>query len=282
MPGELTTAIVHATTALVLMVDGDGRILLVNPAMERFTGQTELELLGRRFWEVYVIPEDVSEAQRAVAVALTSGTSFLEEADWIRADGAWRRVSMQNSVVSNEVGQPYAIAIVAIDVTEQRQREARVHRAATTDALTGTWNRRVLFDAMQAHLHPKTGPGCAVLFCDIDHFKAVNDEHGHTRGDQVLVEVAARLGEFAGPKDLVARIGGDEFVMLLPGFNESEVPVLVDRVQRRLQEPMETGTEVLPISVSVGGASGYPGQDPDDVLTFADRSMYLRKHHRTD
>jgi len=207
--------------------------------------------------------------------------SFLDEGDWLRADGAWRRVSMQNSVVTDDAGRPNAVATVAIDVTEQREREALVQRKATTDALTGTWNRGVLFDAMQQHLDVGTGRGCAVLFCDVDDFKAVNDQHGHARGDHLLMEVAARLLEFAGPGDLVARFGGDEFVLLLPGVDESQVTTLASRVQARMQEPVQSGAARLPLSVTVGSAQGVPGEEPDHVLALADRSMYSRKRRGT-
>ena len=278
---DLTGAVVRATTALVVMVDGGGRILLANPAMERFTGLAESELLGRHFCDVYVIPVDVPRAQEAVAAALTGGVSFFDEGDWLRADGVWRRVSMQNSVVTDDAGRPYAIATVAIDVTEQRQREELVHRRATTDALTGTWNRGVLFEAMQEHLDADTGRGCGLLFCDVDDFKAVNDEHGHALGDQLLVEVAQRLLAAAGPDAVVARFGGDEFVVLLPGVGESAVGELGSRVQARMREPLQTGAVRLPVSVSVGSAIGRPGDDPDHVLALADRSMYRRKRSRS-
>ena len=190
-------------------------------------------------------------------------------------------MSMQNSVVTHEAHRPYGIATVAIDVTKQREQEAFMHREAITDALTRTWNRRVLLEAMQLHLQRNTGAGCVVLFCDVDDFRAVNNEHGHACGDQLLVEVATRLQEFAGANDLVARLRGDEFVFLLPGLEESKVPALVGRVQRRMHEPLETKDAALPSSVNVGGAIGHPGEDPVDVLAFADRSMYTRKSHRT-
>jgi diguanylate cyclase (GGDEF)-like protein/PAS domain S-box-containing protein len=279
--GELRAAIVEATTALVMLVDSRGAILLVNPALERFLGRPESELLGRPFWEVHVVPEDVLRAQEAVSAAVTGGASFADEGDWVRADGTRRRVSMQNSVVTDDAGRPCAIATVAIDVTEQRQREALVQRRATTDSLTGTWNRGVLFDALQEHLAPGTGRGCALLFCDVDDFKAVNDQHGHARGDQLLIEVADRLLEFAGPDDLVARFGGDEFVMLVPDVDDSQLEALVSRVHARMQAPLLTATGPLPLSLSIGSAHGRPGEDPDHLLASADRSMYSRKRRRT-
>jgi diguanylate cyclase (GGDEF)-like protein/PAS domain S-box-containing protein len=281
MSAELSRAVVEATTALVMVIDGNGDIVLANPAMQRFTGLTEAEIVGRPFWTVYVTPEDVPRARQAVGAALAGGASFLDEGTWFRGDGVRRRVSMQNSVVSDDDGRPTGIAVVAIDVTEQRQREALVQRRATTDALTGTWNRSVLFEALQQHLDPGTGRGCALLFCDVDDFKTVNDRHGHTRGDQLLVEVARRLLEVAGPEGLVARFGGDEFVLLLPGADEAELPLLAGRVQARMQEPLVTGTVSFPLSVSVGSAYGHRGEDPDDVLAVADRSMYRRKRRRT-
>jgi len=277
----LPHAIVQATTALVMLLGSEGEIVLANPAMQAFTGRTEAELVGRPFWEVYVTPEDVPRARLAVSAAVSGGTSFLDEGTWFRGDGARRRVSMQNSVVIDETGRPYGIAVVAIDVTEHRQREEHFERRATTDVLTGTWNRGVLFDALQRHLDRDGGRGCALLFCDVDDFKAVNDLHGHARGDQLLVEIAARLLQLAGPDDLVARFGGDEFVVLLPDVEESELAALVDRVHKVMRQPLPPGTGSVPLSVSVGSAHGRPGEDPDDVLARADRSMYSRKRHRS-
>ena len=96
-------------------------------------------------------------------------------------------------------GLPYAIACVGVDVTADRRREELLHQRAQTDLLTGIANRGALFEALHRRL--EEGPGCALLFCDLDQFKAVNDEYGHAVGDRILAEVAARLVGVAAPGD---------------------------------------------------------------------------------
>ena len=118
-----------------------------------------------------------------------------------------------------------------------------------------------------------------MLFCDIDGFKAINDEHGHGVGDQLLVEVAFRLSNLAGPEALVARLGGDEFVVLQPGTTESALTERVRLTQTAMQAPLETPAGGLSFSISIGSGIGHPG-DHDAVLAHADRSMYHSKSHR--
>ncbi|WP_448624080.1 sensor domain-containing diguanylate cyclase [Geodermatophilus sp. URMC 64] len=271
--GDLTQAFVTSTAAMVIVVDGAGRIQLVNPAVEAFTGLTAAELTGRFFWDVYVVPEDVAPAQEAVRTAMSTAAAFAIEADWLDADGARRRVVMHNSVLPDLDGRPAAIACVAIDVTE-------VHQRSTVDPLTGARNRAGLFEALNRHLHPERGEGCAVLFCDLDDFKLVNDAYGHTVGDRLLVEVAHRLRDTARPTDTVARIGGDEFVVVCPAGDEASLAALVQRVAARLHEPLPTAAGPIDLRVSIGAAVGHPGEDPDDVLTHADSAMYRIKHRR--
>src|SRR4051794_4215187 len=110
---------------MVVIVDAAGRIVLTNPALERFTGLPAEELAGRLFWDVYVVPGDVLPAQAAMATAIETGEPFPTEADWIAAGGARRRVAMHCSVLPDLFGRPSAVACVAIDVTS-------VHRRGTT------------------------------------------------------------------------------------------------------------------------------------------------------
>jgi diguanylate cyclase (GGDEF)-like protein/PAS domain S-box-containing protein len=278
MDDDLLRAFVDATDALVCIIDGTGRILLVNRALELFTGRTADELHGQWFWDVYVAPEHVVLAQDAVERAMASGTAHPQEADWLTADGDRRRVAMRNTVLLDDEGLPYAIACVGIDVTADRHREELLHQRAQTDLLTGIANRGALFEALHRRL--EEGPGCALLFCDLDQFKAVNDEHGHAVGDRILAEAAARLVGVAGPGELVARFGGDEFVILCPDPDEAALEELVVRVMAEMGRPFPGPEGPLTLGVSVGVAVGEAGESGDELIGRADRAMYGAKTHQ--
>jgi cyclic di-GMP phosphodiesterase Gmr len=275
--GRLAREFVEGTDALVCVVDEDGRILLANPALQRFTGRAPAELLGRVFVDVFVVPEHREPALDAVERAIATGRAHPQEGDWLTADGSRRLVSMRNNVLVDDAGRPYAVACVAIDVTDQRRREEQLSERARTDRLTGIPNRGTFFEELTRHLGPDGAVACGVLFCDLDGFKVVNDVHGHAVGDAVLVEVAARLRSLAGPGDVVARFGGDEFVVLCPGCDDEAVGRLADRVEQRAAVPVATVAGPLVVGLSVGTAVGRPGEPPDAVIARADRAMYGAK-----
>jgi len=278
MDDELLRAFVDSTDALVCIVDGTGRILLANRALERFTGRPATDLQGQWFWDVYVAPEHVVLAQDAVERAMASGTADPQEGDWLTGDGERRRVAMRNTVLLDDDGLPYAIACVGMDVTADRRREELLHQRAQTDLLTGIANRGALFEALHRRL--EDGPGCALLFCDLDQFKVINDEHGHAVGDRILAEAAARLVALVGPEELVARFGGDEFVVLCPDPDEAALDELVLRVVAEMGRPFVGPEGPLTVGVSVGVAIGRAGESGDELIGRADRAMYGAKTHQ--
>lgn len=277
---SLVAAFIDATEALVCIVDAEGRILFANPALQLFTGRAPEGLLGQRFWEVYVVPEHVELAQDAVARAMSTGRAHPQEGDWLTGDGARRRVAMRNTVLRDDAGRPYAIACVGIDVTADREREERLHQRAQTDLLTGIPNRAAFFDALQRHVGVEDA-SVGLLFCDLDRFKVINDELGHAVGDRLLAEVAHRIAGVVGPGELVARFGGDEFVVLCPDGEEPALTALAERVRAAVLAPVELPSGALSVGVSVGVALGRPGDSPDDLISRADRAMYgAKSHHR--
>jgi diguanylate cyclase (GGDEF)-like protein len=166
------------------------------------------------------------------------------------------------------------------DITILRTIQARFAYAATHDRLTGLANRALVLDRLAAAL-TEAKPGrdrVAVFYCDLDHFKAVNDTHGHAAGDQLLAEVARRLELTAREQDTVGRLGGDEFVVVAyPVPSAAEAADIAARLMRAVRQPLElAGAQVSP-AASIGAALSAPGTVADQLLADADRAMYAAK-----
>ncbi|MBI2747241.1 MAG: EAL domain-containing protein [Burkholderiales bacterium] len=173
-----------------------------------------------------------------------------------------------------------------VDITERRENEARIHRLAFYDPMTDLPNRRLLMDrlAMALHTAQRSGACTAVLFLDLDHFKNVNDASGHAVGDALLMQVAQRLSSLLREQDTVARIGGDEFVILLPHVGEESHPAslvalgVAEKIRKALQQPVALGRQVYASGCSIGVTLLTPqSRSVDDLLREADTAMYRAK-----
>lgn len=271
---------VASTPALVCVVGTDGRIVLVNPAMERVTGWTGAEVVGRPFWDVFVVPEEVALAEDCVARATLTGEAPSQEGDWLDRWGGRRRVGITSSVLRDDDDLPYAVVFLGIDVTAQRRAEAQLRARATRDALTGLLNRDSLLQALAEELTDETSVGCGVLFADLDGFKAANDTHGHQVGDLLLRTVADRLLEVAPATDVVARYGGDEFVVLCRGTDAHSAHLVRAAMESAVEAPFVTPHGLVHLGISIGVALGGYGDSVDDVIAAADRHMYGVKTNR--
>ncbi|SFR77073.1 GGDEF and EAL domain-containing protein [Sphingomonas jatrophae] len=188
----------------------------------------------------------------------------------------WRWLRSRRQLVRNDRGEPVSVLGIIFDVTEERQREERLSRQASTDPLTGVLNRRGFDTALSPALREAGAPP-ALLLVDLDRFKPINDTYGHDMGDRVLREVVRRLRQSVRSRDIVARLGGDEFAVLLPRIDIASAEQAAQRIVTTLAEPIELGSVVVHTGASVGVAIAEPQDDAPSILRRADEALYAVK-----
>jgi len=261
------------TSDLLATISLDGRFTLLNPAWELLLGWAPEELRGRSMREL-MHPDD-AEQTLALMSAEGGGTTQLEDLTtrFRHRNGSWRSLLWS----ARRDGDTWYAA--AKDVTDRIWLE----RQALHDPLTRLPNRLLLMDrARQAltRLNRSRGTGVvAMLFIDLDKFKAVNDNLGHDVGDRLLVGISERLAELMRDSDTVARLGGDEFVILVEDIeSEGEALALAERVLDALEKPFALGSSDVRTLASVGvSVSNHPDTDPEAMLREADVAMYRAK-----
>jgi diguanylate cyclase (GGDEF)-like protein/PAS domain S-box-containing protein len=276
-------ALVHNSSDLITLIDADLAITYQTPSVTRVLGYAEDELIGTQLADL-VHPEDRLTYLAARAVAIAEDQAGVTSQLRLRhADGSYRHVQ---SIHTNLLADPdvRAVVVTTRDVTDQKELEAQLQHNAFHDALTGLANRALFADRLEhalARTDRQAAP-VAVLFVDLDDFKAVNDGAGHSSGDQLLVAVAERLRRVLRPSDTVARLGGDEFAVLLEdAADAARTQAAADRLLAALSEPFDGigGADgQVRIGASVGIAMGAAGQhDAAELLRHADVAMYAAK-----
>jgi diguanylate cyclase (GGDEF)-like protein/PAS domain S-box-containing protein len=269
---------VEALDLGVTISDLGGRILYTNPAEAALHGYAPRELLGRHV-SVFM-PESWSPAPGRPG----PNGSWRRETVNVHKDGTVFPVQLVSVPLRNRQGALIGTVTCCEEISERKRAQQRVEFQAYHDPLTELPNRVQLRDRMRLALAQarRAGRSVAVLFIDLDGFKAVNDRYGHAFGDRLLQEVAARLRECVREDDLVARVGGDEFVLLLPFLRQpDDAERIARKLAERVAEPLELDGRVLRVGTSVGIAF-FPrdGDDEDRLLTSADESMYRAKERR--
>jgi diguanylate cyclase (GGDEF)-like protein/PAS domain S-box-containing protein len=269
--GRRIARLFEMTSDLLATISLDGRFTLLNPAWEQVLGWTREELLSTPIAEL-IHPDDV---EQTLGLMLAGGghPAHLENFTnrYRHRDGSWRWLLWS----ARCDGDTWYAA--ARDMTDRMWLE----RQALHDPLTRLPNRLLLMDRTRqalARLHRSEGV-VALLFIDLDRFKAVNDTFGHEVGDQVLVEVSERLQEMMRDSDTVARLGGDEFVILGEEIDsDAEALALAERVLGALRKPLTVGSAEVSMPASVGvSVSRNPDADPEAMLREADVAMYRAK-----
>jgi cyclic di-GMP phosphodiesterase Gmr len=276
---ELLTATFDGAGVSLVLLDGEGRVLRLNAACVQQVAHAVPEWAELPVWQV--LPGEDAEAVRGHFGTLEQGrTPGPFEQLWVSSLGNRHRIVWSYSAVRDQGGGIRYLVGTGIDVTEHRKAEAAWQQRAQTDPLTGQGNRIAFETALAAHLDPDRGLGCGLLFCDLDAFKLVNDTHGHAVGDELLIEVARRLTASVRDGDLVARIGGDEFVVLMPAVGAIETRAAAARVERSVTRPYRLSVGRVEVGISVGPRVADAGEDPAGVLHDADAAMYAVKARR--
>lgn len=260
----------------ICLIDGDNRISYANQRLAEMLGYTVDELLGRPVLEL-VAPEARDQVQQAVA-RRRQGLAEADDLRFVRRDGStlWGYVSA--SPLRDAHGQITRVLAMITDITERKQSELRLQRAAWHDALTGLYNRAWFMHHLTgvlAAMQRQPQRRCAVLFLDLDRFKLINDSLGHTLGDRFLRVVADRLRRCQHAGTTIARLGGDEFVILLEQIdNVSDAILLAECLQQQLETPILLDHYELSLTVSIGIAIGSAAyQQPEALLRDADIAL---------
>ena len=277
---ERFRSLVQNSADVNVIVRADGAIGYESPAVERVLGYRVEERLGQPALDV-VHPDDRTFAEQLLSdVMRTPSAQLSGELRARHADGSWRFIEV---VLKNLLDDPAVGGVVVNyrDITMRKALEDELTRQAFHDSLTGLANRALFMDRLDHALSRsrRFGQPLAVFFVDLDDFKTVNDSLGHSEGDQLLVAVAKRLGEALRAGDTIARMGGDEFAVLVEDPADAGAPVdVARRLLATLDAPFKRGSKELFVHASIGIAvSTSRRQTPGDLLRNADVSMYTAK-----
>jgi diguanylate cyclase (GGDEF)-like protein/PAS domain S-box-containing protein len=272
LDGEARIArLFEMTSDLLATISREGRFTLLNPAWEQLLGWTREELQSRPIQD-FMHPDDVEQTLAVLASGPERPAQLEHFTNRYRhRDGSWRWLMWSTRCD----GDTWYAA--AKDVTDRMWLE----RQALHDPLTRLPNRLLLMDRARqalARLHRSDGV-VAMLFVDLDRFKAVNDNLGHDAGDQLLIAISERLAELMRDSDTVARLGGDEFVILAEDIDSAgEAMALAERVLDALELPVALGSAEVAMLASVGVAVAHGADtDPEGMLREADVAMYRAK-----
>jgi diguanylate cyclase (GGDEF)-like protein/PAS domain S-box-containing protein len=288
---RLTSAALARLNDMVLIAravetpDRDQPIIFSNEAFQRRTGYTDAEIVGRSMRVLHGPGTDPAVVERIVSSMRNGQPATAELVNYTKAgDPYW--VEMELMPFTDDAGRISHWVVVGRDITERRHSADAIHRLAYYDVLTGLPNRRLMterLDAMVASANAGRGLG-AVLYIDLDNFKHVNDARGHATGDALLRHTAKSLAHVVRKGDTVARMGGDEFVVLLDGLGTDPAAAqaaalsVSDKIRAALADDVVIDDQNYHSTASIGVAlPTRPGQSVADLLRDADLAMYHAK-----
>lgn len=267
----------------IITIDEKGIITTFNPAASAIFGYTPKEIIGQSI--NILIPSPHREMHNSyINRYLETGEAHIinspREMEAIRKDGSAFPLSL--CVGAKDYGNRWMFTGIVRDITERKQMEAELKKMAVTDALTGIYNRGYFNRQLNEEFNrsKRYDIPLSLIIIDIDHFKQVNDTHGHQAGDALLIAVATKLHSMARDTDIIARYGGEEFVLILPQTDGKSALILAERLRLGVSEiQVAAEKEMISVTISLGLACipGSKAECPDHYLRIADRALYQAK-----
>ncbi len=276
------TEIFELSSDMVVTMEVDGTLVYLNAAGRRFIGMAPDDPLGLFPLTTWVGPRHIDRLATEVPKAVLEHNVWTGEIEFIDGEGRLVPVLVQIVGHRDRDDRLRYVSAISRDISERKALETRLAHEATHDPLTGLPNRTMLLNRLGAALARgrRQEKSVAVLFCDLDNFKVVNDSMGHGRGDQLLTLVARRLQDVLRPEDTVGRFGGDEFVILCEDIDGPEdAGAVAKRVEHAFNGAFTFDGHEMFVGVSIGIAMAVKGEaDPESLVRDADAAMYGAKN----
>lgn len=256
----------------------DGVIVWMSPSVEAVTGRPPSEWIGRPAMTEFFV-DDVPALEEAMD-EVSRGQARILRARFTARDGTTHWGEIHGAPYRDADGQPDGIIASLRVVDDVVRAEERLARAARYDELTGLFNRREAYRVLAglADQSPRTGTRTAVLYCDVDNLKTINDRHGHTVGDEVLKVISERIIGTIRAQDMAARLGGDEILVVLDGVHDlANACDVAQKVLAAVSEGIEVNGVVVRATLSMGVTLAEPGLSGDQLIERADAAMYRAK-----
>lgn len=278
--GELLRGVIDAMPDGLLQVDVDRNVIFHNARLLEILGTAPAASTSALL--ATVRPDSLAAFELALSRVLEEGANQDVEVDVVLPSGEDRRVLMSIRALLRQGSQISGAIATALDVTDSARAREELERRATFDHLTRCHNRPSILSSLQHDLEGENRAETAVVFVDLDNFKAINDTLGHAMGDEALISVVERLNSTTRADDKIGRLGGDEFLLLIHGAPEPDVAMgVAQRICELLATPLELSCGPVELRASIGVA--WSGDEPiaaEALIARADEAMYRSKEQR--
>ena len=278
---ELLQAVIEGSNDAIFVKDAEGRFLLANSTLRRWLGEEgDTGHIKQRDKDL-VTPDILAQIREEDQRIMFKQQTVTSERQIRTHDGLLRTLQLTKGPLRTADGEVTGVFGIARDISRQKKARDQIWRQANYDALTNLPNRRLFRDRLQGEIRRAHRNACllALLFIDLDNFKDVNDSLGHDQGDQLLIEAARRISRCVRESDVVARMGGDEFVVILPDITESaHAARIAQTLLSALAQSFPLAQGTVYVSASIG-ITVYPNDAQDDIalIQCADQAMYATK-----